>query len=127
MARIVIVFILVLLSLQSRYADDTDRYIREAEYYQKKADGYRRNAACFLKKAERYQREAAYYTIKGKTDRVNNCQRKAKRAMDNYTAQIRYSANAEVDDINKTPNINFSGKYQPVDKIPVVYKSVIDS
>lgn len=25
--------------------DDADRYVREAEYYQKKADGYRREAA----------------------------------------------------------------------------------
>lgn len=30
--------------------DDADRYVREAEYYQKKADGYRREATYYLKK-----------------------------------------------------------------------------
>lgn len=69
MARIVIVVILGLLSLQSIYADDTNRNIRKAKSYQKKAEGY--------------QREAAYYTENGKTDRANIYQRKANRAMDN--------------------------------------------
>ncbi len=42
---------------ESIYADsiDADRYIRKAEYYQKKADVYRREAAYYLKMAEGYQ------------------------------------------------------------------------
>lgn len=32
------------------FADDAARYIREAEYYQKKADSYRREAAYYLKR-----------------------------------------------------------------------------
>ncbi len=74
--------------------DDADRYVREAEYYQKKADGYRREAAYYLKKAEQYERDAAYYTKKGKTDTAKCYQRKAKRAMDNYKTQFRYASNA---------------------------------
>ena len=45
MTRFVIAFILGILSFQVVYADDANRYVREAEYYQKKADGYRREAA----------------------------------------------------------------------------------
>lgn len=52
MTRFVIAFILGILSFQVVYADDADRYVREAGYYQKKADGYRREAAYYLKKAE---------------------------------------------------------------------------
>ena len=75
--------------------DDADRYIREAEYYQKKADGYRREAAYFLKKAEGYEREAAYYTKKGKADTAKSYQRKATRALDDYKIQLRYAADAD--------------------------------
>lgn len=50
MTRFVIAFIFGILSFQVVYADDADRYVREAEYYQKKADGYRREAAYYLKK-----------------------------------------------------------------------------
>lgn len=65
--RSLIVLILLALTVPM-YAgrDDADRYIREAEYYQKKADGYRREAAYYLRKAEQYERDAAYYTKKGK-------------------------------------------------------------
>lgn len=41
--------------------DDADRYVREAEYYQKKAVGYRREASYFLKKAEICQWAAGAY------------------------------------------------------------------
>lgn len=95
MMRLVIAFILGVLSFQIVYADDTDKYVREAEYYQKKADGYRREAAYCLKKAEGYQREAAYYTKKGKTDTAKSYQRKAARAMDDYMTQLRYAAYAD--------------------------------
>lgn len=95
MIRFVITFILGVLSFQAVYADDVDRYIREAEYYQKKADSYRREAAYHLKKAESYQREAAYYTKKGKTDIAKGYQRKAEREMDSYRTQLNYAAKAE--------------------------------
>ena len=103
MTRFVIAFIFGILSFQVVYADDADRYVREAEYYQKKADGYRREAAYYLKKAEQYERDAAYYTKKdaayytkkGKTDTAKSCQRKAKRAMDNYKTQRRYASCAD--------------------------------
>lgn len=75
--------------------DDADRYVREAEYYQKKADGYRREAAYSLKKAERYEREAAYYTKKGKTDTAKNYQSMAKRAIDSYKIQLRHASSAD--------------------------------
>lgn len=96
MTRFVIAFILGILSFQVVYADDVDHYIREAEYYQKKADGYRREAAYYLKKAESYQREASYHTKKGKTDQAKSYQRKATRAMADYKTQLRYAANADI-------------------------------
>lgn len=95
MARIVILLILALFSFYIVYAHETDQYVREAEYYQKKADGYRREATFYLKKAEQYERDALYYTKKGKTDTAKCYQRKAKRAMDNYKAQLRYASNAD--------------------------------
>ncbi len=60
MTRFVIAFILGILSFQVICADAADRYVREAECYQKKADGYRREAAYYLKKAEQYDQAAAY-------------------------------------------------------------------
>ncbi len=95
MTRFVIAFILGVLSFQVVYADAADRYVREAEYYQKKADGYRREAAYYLKKAEGYQREAAYHTKIGKTDRARSYQRKATRALADYKTQLRYATNAD--------------------------------
>ena len=95
MIRFVIAFMLGLLSFQVVYADDIDRYVREAEYYLKKADGHRREAAYYLKKAERYQHEAAYYTKKGKTDQAKSFQRKLTRAMNDYKTQLRYAADAD--------------------------------
>lgn len=61
--RFLLVFIMLVIicPLYAGY-DASDSYVREAEYYQKKADGYRREATYYLKKAENYQREAAYYT-----------------------------------------------------------------
>ena len=93
--RFVIAFILGILSFQVVYADDADRYVREAEYYQKKADGYRREAAYYLKMAEQYERDAAYYTKKGKTDTAKSYQRKAKRALHRYQTQLRYASSAD--------------------------------
>ncbi len=96
--RNIIVFLLLMLSAGApvqTFADDAARYIREAEYYQKKADSYRREAAYYLKKAESYQREAAYYTKKGNVDRAKNYQRDASRAMDDYKRQLNYAAKAE--------------------------------
>ena len=81
--------------LTNAYADNADRYVREAEYYQKKTDSYRREAKYYLKKAEGYTREAAYYTRKGKTSRAKGYQKKAAKAMDDYKTQLRYAANAE--------------------------------
>lgn len=75
--------------------DDADRYVREAEYYQKKADGYRREAAYYLKKAEQYDRDAAYYTKKGKADTAKSYQRKAKRAIGSYRTQLKYALKAD--------------------------------
>lgn len=90
-----LIIMVIASSINCAYADNADRYVREAEYYQKKADGYRREAQYYLKKAEGYTKEAAYYTRKGKTDRVKDYQRKATRAMDDYKTQLRYAANAD--------------------------------
>ena len=95
MTRFVIAFILGILSFQVIYADAADRYVREAEYYQKKADRYRREAAYYLKKAEQYDQAAAYYTKQGKTDTAKSYQRKAKRAMDSYKTQLTYASTAD--------------------------------
>lgn len=95
MTRFIIAFLLCILSVNIVYADDVERFVREAEYYQKKADGYRREAAYYMKKAEGYQRDAAYYTKKGKTDTAKSYQRKASRAMDDYKTRLRYAANAD--------------------------------
>lgn len=98
MLRFLFTLILCSLAAQFVYADDSrqaERYIKEAEYYQKKADNYRREAQYYLKKAESYEREAAYYTRKGNTDRAKDYQRRASRAMDNYETQMRYAANAD--------------------------------
>lgn len=98
MLRFIITLILCSITAQFVFADDSsqaERYVKEAEYYQKKADGYRREAQYYLKKAEDYEREAAYYTRKGKTDRAKYYQRKALQAMDCYRTQMRYAARAD--------------------------------
>ena len=98
MLRFIATLILCVMSAQLIFADDSrqaDRYVKEAEYYQKKADGYRREAQYYLKKAEGYQKEAAYYTRNGKTKRAKDYQRRASRAMDDYKTQMRYAANAD--------------------------------
>lgn len=124
MTRFVIAFILGILSFQAVYADDADRYVREAEYYQKKADGYRREAAYYLKKAEQYERDAAYYTKKGKTDTAKSCQRKAKRAMDNYKTQRRYAscADEKAADYLKRASNALEGQHQTTAHISIVYQ-----
>ncbi len=94
--RSLIILLLFALTLPvSAGSDDADRFVREAEYYHKKADGYRREAAYYLKKAEQYERDAAYYTKKGKTVTAKSYQRKAKRAMDNYKIQLEYASRAD--------------------------------
>ncbi len=98
MFRFLFILILCSLTAQFVFADDgrqVERYVKEAEYYQKKADGYRREARYYLKKAEGYEREAAYYTGKGNADRAKDYQRRASRAMNNYKTQMRYAANAD--------------------------------
>ncbi len=98
MIRFLVSLILCSLTAQFVFADDSrqaERYVKEAEYYQKKADGYRREARYYLKKAEGYEREAAYYTGKGNTNRAKDYQRRASRAMDDYKTQMRYAANAD--------------------------------
>lgn len=72
-----------------------DRYVCEAQYYQKKAEKYRKEASYHLKKAGSYQREVAYYTKKGKTDTAKIYQRKAEREIDSYRNQLNYAAKAE--------------------------------
>ena len=64
------------------YQRKAESYRREAEYYQKKAQGYEREAEYYLKKAESYQREAAYYTKRGDMDRARTQTRYAEDAMD---------------------------------------------
>lgn len=98
MLRFVVILILCAMSAQFIFADDTrqpERYVKEAEYYQKKADNYRREAQYYLKKAEGYERDAAYYTKRGNADRAKDYQRRASRAMDDYKTQMRYAANAD--------------------------------
>lgn len=98
MMRFIVTLILCMMSAQLIFADDSrqaERYVKEAEYYQKKADGYRREAQYYLKKAEGYQKEAAYYTRNGRTDRAKDYQRRASRAMDDYKTQLRYAANED--------------------------------
>ncbi len=98
MFRFLVSLILCSMAAQFVFADDSrqaERYVKEAEYYQKKADGYRREARYYMKKAEGYEREAAYYTKKGNTDRAKDYQRRASRAMDSYKTQMRYAANAD--------------------------------
>lgn len=86
----------MLLSAIDNYnTTQAKQYMKEAEYYQKRADGCRREAQYYLKKAEGYQHEAAYYTRKGDVDRAKDYTRRAKSAMDDYTTQIRYAANAD--------------------------------
>lgn len=98
MLRLVVTLIFCSVSFLFVFADDSrqaKRYVKEAEYYQKKADGYRREAQYYLKKAEDYERKAAYHTRKGKTDRAKYYQRKASQAMDCYRTQMRYAARAD--------------------------------
>jgi len=96
--RLVVTLILCSVPFLFVFADDSrqaERYVKEAEYYQKKADGYRLEAHYYLKQADGYEREAAYYTRKGKTDRAKYYQRKASQAMDGHRTQMRYAARAE--------------------------------
>lgn len=98
MTRLLLFIILSLLSIQCVMASSdsqADKYVREAQYYQKKADNHRKEAAYHLKKAESFQREATYYTKKGKTDTAKGYQRKAEREMDSYRNQLNYAAKAE--------------------------------
>ncbi len=99
MARFFVTLILCAISAQLLFADNswqTDRYIKETEYYQRKAESHRKEAAYHLKKAESYQREAAYYTRKGKTETAKGYQRKAEREKDFYRNQLNYAAKIEV-------------------------------
>lgn len=111
MLKFIVTLILCAICAQFIFADDSrqaERYVKEAEYYQKKADGHRHEAQYYLKKAESYQKEAAYYTRKGKTDRAKDYQRKASRAMDDYRTQMRYAANADdkaADYLRKASNL----------------------
>lgn len=111
MLRNVVTLILCALSAQFIFAHDchqAERYVKEAECYQKKADNYRREAQFYLKKAEGYQKEAAYYTRNGTTDRASDYQRRASRAMDDYRTQMRYAANADdkaADYLRKASNL----------------------
>ena len=98
MTRLLFFIILSLFPIQYVMASSdsqADRYVREAQYYQKKAESYRKEAAYHLKKAESYQREAAYYTKKGKTETAKGYLRKAEREMDSYKTQLNYAAKAE--------------------------------
>lgn len=98
MARFIVTLIICAISANLLFADNSrqaDRYVKEAEYYQKKADNYRREAQYNLKKAEGYEREEAYYTKKGNTDRAKDFQRKASRAMEYYWTKMRYATNAD--------------------------------
>lgn len=111
MLRFFVTLILCALSAQFIFADDNrqaERYVKEAEYYQKKADNYRREAQYYLKKAEGYERNASYYTKRGNTDRAKSYQRKASRAMEDYKTQMRYAANADdkaADYLRKASNL----------------------
>lgn len=111
MLRFVVTLILCALSAQFIFADDSrqaERYVKEAEYYQKKADDYRREAQYYLKKAEGYERDASYYTKKGNSDRAKSYQRKASRAIKDYKIQMRYAANADdkaADYLRKASNL----------------------
>lgn len=50
--------------------DDADRYVREAEYYQKKADGYRRGG-CLLSEEGRAIRKRSGILHKEREDRYS--------------------------------------------------------
>ncbi len=110
-ARFIITLILCTLSAHILFADNgkqVDCYIKEAEYYQRKADNYRREVQYDLKKAERYERDMAYHTKKGNTDWAKDFQRKASKAMEDYRTQMRYAANADdkaADYLHKASNI----------------------
>lgn len=96
--RYILLILLSVLTVQYVMASSDsqpDRYVREAQYYQRKAEKHRKEAAYHLKKAESYQREAAYYTKKGKADTAKSYQRKAEQEMDTYRTQLKYSPNAE--------------------------------
>lgn len=109
--RFIVTLILCAISAQFLFADNSrqaERYVKEAEYYQKRADNYRREAQFYLKKAEAYERDAAYYTKRENTDRAKDYQRKASRAMDDYKTQMRYAANADdraADYLRKASNL----------------------
>lgn len=92
-----LIMIMALVFALPMYADsnEADRYVREAEYYQKKAESYRREAQYYLKKAEGYEREAAYYSKKGKADTARSYRRRAKNAMGSYETQMRYASRAD--------------------------------
>lgn len=111
MARFIVTLILCAISAHLLFADNSrqaERYVKEAEYYQKKADNYHREAQYYLNKAEGYERDAAYHTKKGNTDRAKDFQRKASRAMEDYRTQMRYAANADdkaADYLHKASNI----------------------
>lgn len=86
----------MLLSAIDNYnTTQAKQYMKEAEYYKKRADGCRREAQYYLKKAEGYQHEAAYYTRKGNPNRAKDYTRRANNAMDNYKTQMRYASNAD--------------------------------
>ncbi len=98
MLRFVVALILCVMSAQFIFADDSHQvelYVKEAEYYQKKADNYRREAQYYLKKAEGYERNVSYYNKRGNTDRAKDYQRRASRAMDDYKTHMRYAAKAD--------------------------------
>lgn len=95
MFRIFLILTLFFLPICVFATTDADRWVAEAEYYQKKADGYRREALYHLKKAANYEREASYYSRKGKPDRAKSFQRRATKEMNEYKIQLKYAAKAE--------------------------------
>ena len=61
MARFIMTLIICAISAQLMFADNSrqiGRYVKEAEYYPRKADNYRREAQYYLKKAQGCERDA---------------------------------------------------------------------
>ena len=74
--------------------DKTQQYLREAEYYNKKAEMYERDAAYYTKKAESYMRQADYYSRKKNSSRAQVYTRYAKDALSKANLRLKWANDA---------------------------------
>lgn len=97
MLRFFVTLFLFAVAIPFVNAEDSQqaqRYVKEAEYYQRQAESYRSDAESYLRKAKSAESDAAYYLRNKRYDKARDCCRKAADAMDNYQNWLNSACNS---------------------------------